>query len=73
MKYTIFGRCCYAVGASKKASGLAGIRVNSHLLKVYFIEGALAGIAGVILMSYLNVGHPVRPWGWRRMLSPQSL
>lgn len=56
MKYTIFGRCCYAVGASKKASGLAGIRVNSHLLKVYFIEGALAGIAGVILMSYLNVG-----------------
>ena len=56
MKYTIFGCCCYAVGASKKASGLAGIRVNSHLLKVYFIEGALAGIAGVILMSYLNVG-----------------
>ena len=43
MKYTIFGRCCYAVGASKKASGLAGIRVNSHLLKVYFIEGGDGG------------------------------
>ena len=56
MKYTIFGRYCYAVGSSKKASSLAGIRVKRHLLKVYFTEGALAGIAGVILMSYLNVG-----------------
>ena len=56
MKCTIFGRYCYAVGSSKKASSLAGIQVKRHLLKVYFIEGAFAGIAGIILMSYLNVG-----------------
>lgn len=63
MKYTIFGRYCYAVGFSNKASELAGINVKKHLCKVYFFEGALAGIAGIILMSYLNVGAPSEAMG----------
>lgn len=63
MKHTVFGRYCYAVGFSNKASGLAGINVKKHLCKVYFIEGALAGIAGIILMSYLNVGAPSEAMG----------
>lgn len=63
MKYTIFGRYCYAVGSSKKASSIAGIPVKNHLLKVYFIEGTLVGIAGILLMSYLNVGAPSEAMG----------
>lgn len=56
MKHTTFGRYCYAVGSNKEASRLSGINVTRHFRTVYLIHGALAGITGVIMMSYLNVG-----------------
>lgn len=58
MKNTRFGRYCYAVGSNKEAGRLSGINVNKHVVKVYAIEGVLAAIAGILLMSSINVGAP---------------
>jgi ribose transport system permease protein len=58
MKNTRFGRYCYVVGSNKEAGRLSGINVNKHIIKVYAIEGILAAIAGILLMSSINVGAP---------------
>ncbi len=58
MKNTRFGRYCYVVGSNKEAGRLSGINVNKHVVKVYAIEGVLAAIAGILLMSSINVGAP---------------
>lgn len=58
MKNTRFGRYCYAIGSNKEASRLSGINVNKHIVKVYIIDGILAAIAGILLMSNINVGAP---------------
>lgn len=58
MKNTRFGRYCYVVGSNKEAGRLSGINVNKHIIKVYAIEGVLAAIAGILLMSSINVGAP---------------
>ena len=58
MKNTRFGRYCYVVGSNKEAGRLSGINVDKHVIKVYAIEGFLAAIAGILLMSSINVGAP---------------
>ena len=58
MKNTRYGRYCYSVGSNKEASRLSGINVNKHVIKVYIVEGVLAAIAGILLMSNINVGAP---------------
>lgn len=58
MKNTRFGRYCYVVGSNKEAGRLSGISVNKHVIKVYAIEGVLAAVAGILLMSSINVGAP---------------
>ncbi len=58
MKNTRYGRYCYSVGSNREASRLSGINVNKHIIKVYIVEGALAAIAGILLMSNINVGAP---------------
>ena len=63
MRNTRFGRYCYAVGSNKEAARLSGIKIDKHFIKVYVLEGALAGIAGILLMSSLNVGAPAEANG----------
>ncbi|MDV4149325.1 ABC transporter permease [Clostridium sp. AL.422] len=58
MKNTRYGRYCYSVGSNREASRLSGINVNKHIIKVYIVEGTLAAIAGILLMSNINVGAP---------------
>jgi ribose transport system permease protein len=58
MKNTRFGRYSYAVGSNKEAARLSGINVNRHFIKVFILEGTFAALAGILLMSNLNVGAP---------------
>jgi len=55
---TRFGRHVYAVGGNKEAAQLAGIEVNSVLMKVYIICGALSSFSGILLASRMNSGQP---------------
>ena len=58
MKNTRFGRYTYVIGSNKESARLSGINVNKHFVKVYVLEGIFAAIAGILLMSNLNVGAP---------------
>lgn len=63
MKRTRFGRQCYAIGSNPEAARLSGIKVDRHLIKVFAFEGAVAALAGILLMSNLNVGAPAEGAG----------
>ena len=63
MKNTRFGRYCYAIGSNTEAATLSGIKTERHYIKVYMLEGCLAAVAGILLMSSLNVGAPAEAVG----------
>jgi inositol transport system permease protein len=48
LRYTRYGKFTYAIGANVQAARVSGINVEAHLVKVYAIAGALAGLAGVV-------------------------
>lgn len=48
LRYTRYGKYTYAIGANLQAARVSGINVEYHLIKVYAIAGALAGLAGII-------------------------
>ena len=57
MKYTRYGRNVYAVGANEYAARLAGIDVRRIKFTSYVISGAMAGLAGAILVAQLSLGR----------------
>ncbi len=48
LRFTRFGRHTYVIGSNAEAARRAGINVDSHLVKLYVISGALAGLAGMM-------------------------
>lgn len=54
LRYTIYGRSMYAIGASPIAARLAGIRINQAVFIGFILSSALAGLAGLILLSQLR-------------------
>jgi ribose transport system permease protein len=48
---TRFGRHTYAVGSNVEAARRVGIKVDRHLIKVYALSGALAGVAGILNLA----------------------
>lgn len=55
---TRFGNYTYAIGDSCEAASRAGVNYRRHLLKVYVLSGAMAGVAGVTVMARLGVASP---------------
>ncbi|HEX8474530.1 MAG TPA: sugar ABC transporter permease [Pyrinomonadaceae bacterium] len=55
---TTFGRYLYAIGGNPDAARLSGISLRRHILSVFCIMGALAGIAGVIYTARVGSGAP---------------
>lgn len=54
LKYTKYGRRIYAVGANKQAAYLAGINVKNIICSTYVIQGAMVGLAAIILLARIN-------------------
>lgn len=54
LHFTRFGRHTYAVGSSEEASRRVGVKVDRHLIKVYALSGALAGLAGILSLAQFN-------------------
>ena len=52
------GRHIFATGSNEEASRLSGVRVDRTKLYAYIISGALAGLAGNVLMSRLVTAQP---------------
>ncbi|MDH3705050.1 MAG: ABC transporter permease [Acidimicrobiia bacterium] len=51
---TAFGRHIYAVGGSPEAARRAGINVDGIRIAVFMINGFMAGVGGIILVSRLR-------------------
>lgn len=57
LRYTRYGRNVYAVGANEYAARLAGIDVRRIKFASYVISGAMAALAGAILVAQLSLGR----------------
>jgi ribose transport system permease protein len=60
---TAYGRALLAIGQSRRAARLAGVRVNRTIVIAYLISGCLAGCAGSLLAASvgsadLELGNP---------------
>jgi len=58
MSRTTFGRYLYAVGGNRKAAWLCGVPVRGVEMTSYIISGALAGLAGILMVSQYRSGGP---------------
>ena len=53
-KRTTYGQQIYAIGANSVAARLSGIPVNSRLVLVFTMSGAMAGLASLVFLARLN-------------------
>jgi ribose transport system permease protein len=51
---SVYGRQLYAVGGNERAARLTGLEVDRLKISVYVISAVLAGVAGIIEVSYLS-------------------
>jgi ribose transport system permease protein len=51
LSQTRFGRYTYAIGSNEEGTRRTGVNVDRHLLKVYALAGALAGLAGFLSLA----------------------
>lgn len=58
LEQTPFGRYLYAIGGSKSAARLSGLRVKLLTVVAFAASGFLAGIAGVLASATLGSGNP---------------
>lgn len=54
LAFTTFGRHTYAVGSSSEAARRAGIGIDGHTMKLYALQGLLAGLAGWMSLAYYS-------------------
>ena len=59
MRFTSFGRNCYALGGDYEVAEHSGINVVRTKWIAFVITGTYAAIAGVLLASRLNSGSPI--------------
>ncbi|MEO8411771.1 MAG: ABC transporter permease, partial [Propionivibrio sp.] len=61
---TRFGRYLYGIGGNEEAARLSGVHVKLTKYKLYALEGFLAALAGVVLLSRVNSGQPKAGTGY---------
>ncbi len=54
LRRTYFGRYTVAIGSDPQAAELTGIAVDRYKIYAYVLMGAMAGLAGVMLLGKLN-------------------
>ena len=55
---TTFGRYLYAIGGNPDAARLSGISLRKHILAVFCLMGALAGVASIIYTARVASASP---------------
>lgn len=58
LKRRPLGRHIYATGSNEEAARLSGVKVHGTKIAAYVMSGALAGLAGNVLMSRLVTAQP---------------
>ena len=63
LRYTVYGRSMYAIGASPTAARLAGIRVDRAIFVAFILSALAAGLSGLILVSQVGGASAVAGQG----------
>ena len=58
LNFMRFGRHVVAVGGNEEAARRAGINVDFVKIRVFALQGMLAGLAAIVFMGRLNSAHP---------------
>jgi ribose transport system permease protein len=58
LEHTPYGRYLYSIGSNRDAARLVGLRVERLVLLAFCLSGALAGVAGVLLVARNGGGSP---------------
>lgn len=58
LRFTVFGRTWFLVGANPRAAAAAGLRVRTSLFLAYLVGTIFVAIAGIILTSRVHSGQP---------------
>jgi len=64
MKYRKTGRYIYSIGGNEEATRLSGINVMKYKTIAYIISGAMAAIAGIVLVARLNSAQAIAGEGF---------
>jgi ribose/xylose/arabinose/galactoside ABC-type transport system permease subunit len=59
LRRTQFGRHTYAIGGSMQAALRTGIPVDNHIIRLYMLSAATAGVAGVLSTLRFTAGSAV--------------
>jgi ribose transport system permease protein len=63
LRFTKFGRRIYAVGGNEAAAYLSGINTDKTKIFIYILNGALVGVAAMVLISKLGSALPTTGQG----------
>ena len=58
LRYTTLGRRTYAIGSNEEAAFLAGVPTRLTTVVLYSFNGALVGLAALILLARIGSGDP---------------
>lgn len=61
---TVLGRYTFALGSNEEAVRLSGVNVDFWKIVVYSLNGAICGIAGLLIASRLNSAQPALGQGY---------
>lgn len=50
------GRYAFAIGGNETVARLSGVNVQSYKIQVYMLSSLMAGLAGILLMTRLEIG-----------------
>ena len=64
LQKTKFGRYVYSIGGNQEASKLNGINVDAYKIKVFMINAALAGVAGIVFVGRMGTASPIAGEGY---------
>lgn len=68
LHFTRFGRNVFSIGANEEAAFLSGVATTRVKLAVYVINGALTGLAALIMTGRLGAGDPRAGMGLELMV-----
>ena len=64
LRFTVFGRMICATGGNREVAHIAGINTGAVKIACYMLTGCSAAVAGIMMMTDINVGQPEIGVGW---------
>jgi ribose transport system permease protein len=61
---TALGRYTFAIGSNEEAVRLSGVNVDRWKIAIYSLDGAICGIAGLLIASRINSAQPALGQGY---------